>query len=448
MAKYHVKKDGTPGVCHAQEGNCPLGDSTEHFSSVQEAQDYADKINESRFAKHNNFALNKLVDELIKKGARTFYVGGCVRDELLGKENKDIDIEIHNISEDDFTSIAENQNIDIDYVGKSFGVYKANLEGEDFDFSFPRTEQQTGDKHTDFEVTVDPFIGEKKAAERRDFTINALMKNTQTGEILDFHGGVNDLKNGVIRHCSDKFSEDALRVFRAAQFASRFNFKIAPETVLLSKKLDCSKLAKERIYEETSKAILKSDKPSVYFKNLIKLDADKSYFPKLTPKELIKIDTLSKGFKKSYPNETVKAIVSEIYKGKVPTITKDTDVRDMKMAFEYLESHSNKYIENQSKENLGNFVYKSEYIKQENNPSITLFKNALIKGKSIAEGNSLVKNFELNRKLIRDEYVTGKDLINLGFKPSKEFSIIIDDSMKFASQGGKKEDFIKNLTNK
>ena len=162
MAKYHVKKDGTPGVCHAQEGNCPLGDSTEHFSSVQEAQDYADKINESRFAKHNNFALNKLVDELSKKGARTFYVGGCVRDELLGKENKDIDIEIHNISEDDFTSIAENQNIDIDYVGKSFGVYKANLEGEDFDFSFPRTEQQTGDKHTDFEVTVDPFIGEEK----------------------------------------------------------------------------------------------------------------------------------------------------------------------------------------------------------------------------------------------------------------------------------------------
>ena len=89
------------------------------------------------------------------------------------------------------------------------------------------------------------------------------------------------------------------------------------------------------------------------------------------------------------------------------------------MAFEYLEKDSNKYIDNQSKENLGNFIYKSEYIKQENNPSITLFKNALIKGKSIAEGNSLVKNFELNRKLIRDEYVTGKDLINLGLKPSK-----------------------------
>ena len=72
------------------------------------------------------------------------------------------------------------------------------------------------------------------------------MKNTQNGEILDFHGGVNDLKNGVIRHCSDKFSEDALRVFRAAQFASRFNFKIAPETVLLSKKLDCSKFSNRK----------------------------------------------------------------------------------------------------------------------------------------------------------------------------------------------------------
>lgn len=392
--------------------------------------------------------LELLLKKLSEQGAKTYYVGGCVRDELLGKENKDIDIEIHHITEDEFISVAQELGIKIDFVGKSFGVYKAFMDGTDFDFSFPRTEKQIGEKHTDFEIVVDPFIGEEKAAERRDFTINALMKDTQTGKILDFFGGMKDLKTGVIRHCTEKFAEDSLRVFRAAQFASRFGFEIAPETVLLSKKLDCSKLATERIYEETSKTILKSDKPSVYFKNLIKLDADKSCFPKLTQKELIKIDTLSKGFKKSYPNETVKAIVSEIYKGKVPTITKDTDVRDMKMTFEYLENHSNKYIDNQSKENLGNFVYKSEYIKQENNPSITLFKNALIKGKSIAEGDSLVKNFELNRKLIRDEYVTGKDLINLGFKPSKEFSIIIDDSMKFASQGGKKEDFIKNLTNK
>lgn len=392
--------------------------------------------------------LELLLKKLSEQGAKTYYVGGCVRDELLGKENKDIDIEIHHITEDEFVSVAQELGIKIDFVGKSFGVYKAFMDGTDFDFSFPRTEKQIGEKHTDFEIVVDPFIGEAKAAERRDFTINALMKDTQTGKILDFFGGMKDLESGIIRHCTEKFAEDSLRVFRAAQFASRFGFEIAPETVLLSKKLDCSKLATERIYEETSKAILKSDKPSVYFKNLIKLDADKSYFPKLTQKELIKIDTLSKGFKKSYPNETVKAIVSEIYKGKVPTITKDTDVRDMKMTFEYLESHSNKYIDNQSKENLGNFVYKSEYIKQENNPSITLFKNALIKGKSIAEGDSLVKNFELNRKLIRDEYVTGKDLINLGFEPSKEFSIIIDDSMKFASQGGKKEDFIKNLTNK
>ena len=49
MAKYHVKKDGTPGVCRAQEGNCPLGDSSQHFSNIQDAQDYADKMNEYLF---------------------------------------------------------------------------------------------------------------------------------------------------------------------------------------------------------------------------------------------------------------------------------------------------------------------------------------------------------------------------------------------------------------
>ena len=233
--------------------------------------------------KINNKKLNIFLNSLKEKGAKTFYVGGFVRDEILGKENKDIDIEIHNITEKDFIEISKNQNIQLDYVGKSFGVFKANLEGEDFDFSFPRNEKQIGDKHTDFEITVDPFIGTDKAAERRDFTINALMKNTDTGEILDYYGGLDDLKNKVIKHCSNKFSEDALRVFRAAQFSSRFNFKIAPETIELSRNIDCSNLPKERIFEETNKAILKSNKPSIYFKNLNKLNVANLYFPKIYP---------------------------------------------------------------------------------------------------------------------------------------------------------------------
>lgn len=208
--------------------------------------------------------LQDFLKTLSDKGAKTYYVGGYVRDMILGKENKDIDIEIHYITEEEFLDICKSFDLDIKLCGQAFGVYKAILDGQDIDFSFPRTEKLIGTKHTDFEIAVDPFIGEEKASMRRDFTINALMMDTQTGTILDFHKGMKDLENKVIRHTSDKFSEDALRVYRAAQFASRFGFTVAPETLELCKKIDVTHLPQERIQEETYKAFTKGT-PSIYF---------------------------------------------------------------------------------------------------------------------------------------------------------------------------------------
>ena len=155
-------------------------------------------------------------------------------------------------------------DLDIKLCGQAFGVYKAVIDGQDIDFSFPRTEKLIGTKHTDFEIIVDPFIGELKASQRRDFTINALMMDTQTGTILDFHKGMKDLEDKIIRYTSDKFSEDALRVFRAAQFASRFGFTVAPETLELCKHIDVTHLPYERVQEETYKAFTKGT-PSIYF---------------------------------------------------------------------------------------------------------------------------------------------------------------------------------------
>lgn len=208
--------------------------------------------------------LQKFLKALSEKGAKTYYVGGYVRDMILGKDNKDIDIEIHYITEEEFLDTCKSFDLDIKLCGQAFGVYKAVIDGQDIDFSFPRTEKLIGAKHTDFEIAVDPFIGEEKASLRRDFTINALMTDTQTGTILDFHQSMEDLENKVIRHTSDKFSEDALRVFRAAQFASRFGFTVAPETLELCKKIDVTHLPQERIQEETYKAFTKGT-PSIYF---------------------------------------------------------------------------------------------------------------------------------------------------------------------------------------
>lgn len=208
--------------------------------------------------------LKEFLKALSDKDAKTYYVGGYVRDMILGKENKDIDIEIHYITEKEFLDVCKSFCLDIKLCGQAFGVYKAVIDGQDIDFSFPRTEKLIGTKHTDFEIAVDPFIGEEKASQRRDFTINALMMDTKDDTILDFHKGMEDLQNKVIRHTSDKFSEDALRVFRAAQFASRFGFTVAPETLELCKQIDVTHLPQERIQEETYKAFTKGT-PSIYF---------------------------------------------------------------------------------------------------------------------------------------------------------------------------------------
>lgn len=101
--------------------------------------------------------LQKFLKALSEKGAKTYYVGGYVRDMILGKENKDIDIEIHYITEKEFLNACKGYDVDIKLCGQAFGVYKAVIDGQDIDFSFPRTEKLIGTKHTDFEIAVDLF---------------------------------------------------------------------------------------------------------------------------------------------------------------------------------------------------------------------------------------------------------------------------------------------------
>ena len=200
------------------------------------------------------------------QGGRAYYVGGFVRDRLMGKENKDIDIEVHGITPDVLEKILDNLGRRIQ-TGKSFGVY--GLCGHSIDIAMPRRETLKGKGHRDFKIDIEPFIGTEKAAMRRDFNVNAIMQDVLTGRIIDHFGGQKDLTLGVLRHIDDTtFPEDPLRVLRGAQFAARFNFNIAPETVELCKKIDLSFLSPERVFEELKKALLKSQTPSLFFENL------------------------------------------------------------------------------------------------------------------------------------------------------------------------------------
>ena len=214
-----------------------------------------------------------------RHGGRAYYVGGFVRDALLGQAGKDIDIEVHGIHPDCLKEILDalGQRITI---GESFGVF--NLKGYSLDIAMPRKEEARGQGHRDFDIFVDPFIGTEAAARRRDFTINALMQDVLTGEIIDHFGGEADLKAGILRHVSiESFPEDPLRVLRGAQFAARFRCRVAPETVALCSSMELRHLPKERIEGELKKALLKAERPSVFFEVLREMDQLDLWFPEL-----------------------------------------------------------------------------------------------------------------------------------------------------------------------
>ena len=221
----------------------------------------------------------RIAAAVAEAGGRTYYVGGCVRDLLLGLENKDIDIEVHGVTVPALAAILDGLG-ERTVMGASFGIM--GLRHYDIDIAMPRSEKATGRGHRDFEVFVDPFIGEEKAALRRDFTMNALMQDVLTGEILDFFGGRADLAAGRIRHVSDaSFAEDPLRVFRAAQFAARFGFGVADETTALCATMAVDALPPERVMGELEKALLKAARPSIFFGVLKKMDRLSPWFEAL-----------------------------------------------------------------------------------------------------------------------------------------------------------------------
>ncbi len=206
-------------------------------------------------------------------------VGGCVRDELMHLEPKDFDIEVYGIEPPELKEIL-NEFGNVNTVGESFTVYKL---GHNLDVSLPRRERKIARGHKGFVVEGDANMSFEEAAKRRDFTINAIMKDVLTGEIVDIYGGQNDIKLKKIKHINDEtFVEDSLRVLRAAQFAARFEFEIEAATITLCKSIDLTDLPKERIWAELEKLLLKSNKPSIGLRYFYDLNIASQLFPELT----------------------------------------------------------------------------------------------------------------------------------------------------------------------
>jgi tRNA nucleotidyltransferase (CCA-adding enzyme) len=219
-----------------------------------------------------------LAQAVRQAGGRALLDGGCVRDGLMGVQPKDWDLEIYGIAPERLREVLDRFG-PVNVVGEAFTVYKL---GADLDVSLPRRERKSGRGHRAFVIEGDPLMSFPEAARRRDFTINAILQDPLTGEIIDPFDGRRDIEQGVLRAVSaETFVEDSLRVLRAAQFAARFEFRIAPETVELCRTIDLTDLPAERIWGELEKLLLRARQPSIGLGWLHALGALQQLFPEI-----------------------------------------------------------------------------------------------------------------------------------------------------------------------
>ena len=191
-------------------------------------------------------------------GGRALFVGGWVRDRLMGRDVKDIDVEVYGVPADRLRALLESLGR-VELVGESFQVFKAG----DVDVSLPRRESKAGRGHKGFDVAGDPSMSIEAAARRRDFRVNAILWDPLTEEYLDPFDGRGDIERRVLRVVDPAtFADDSLRALRAIQFAARFTFTLDEEAKALCRAMPLDDLPAERIWGEVEKLLL-APKPSV-----------------------------------------------------------------------------------------------------------------------------------------------------------------------------------------
>ena len=202
-----------------------------------------------------------------------YVVGGAVRDELLGLPVQDKDFVVVGATPEDMTALGFRP------VGKDFPVFLHPETHEEY--ALARTERKSGRGYKGFTVYAAPDVTLEQDLARRDLTINAMAK-TPEGELIDPFGGKKDLEDGVLRHVSDAFHEDPVRILRVARFAARFGFRIADETMALMKFMvdngEADHLVAERVWQEFSRG-LGEHRPELMFEALERCD----FRPKLLP---------------------------------------------------------------------------------------------------------------------------------------------------------------------
>ena len=216
---------------------------------------------------------------------KIYLVGGAIRDQLLGIEPAEKDWVVVGSDEKELISLGYKQ------VGKQFPVFLHPETSEEY--ALARVEKKAKKGHKGFKFNTSKDVTLEQDLLRRDLTINAIAQD-ENGKYIDPYDGIIDLENRVIRHVSEAFVEDPLRVFRVARFYakySEYDFTIDQSTYKIMQKISNSDeietLSKERLWGEISKAF-NTKKPWLFFDTLIKSDVAKNYFPELTQNDFLK----------------------------------------------------------------------------------------------------------------------------------------------------------------
>lgn len=389
-------------------------------------------------------------------GGRTFFVGGFVRDRLRGVENKDIDIEVHGILPEKLEKILSGLGM-VTQMGASFGIF--GLRGYDIDIAMPRKEEATGRGHRDFAVYVDPFLGTYKAALRRDFTMNALMQDVLTGEVVDHFHGIEDMQNGILRHVNPHtFVEDPLRVLRAAQFAARFDFAVSEETIQLAKTMDLTTLARERILGELEKALSKAERPSVFFEEMVRMGQMEDWFGELDAlyrtdvwESCCKVLDEAAKYRRQVKDSLAFMFLAltyampswEVRKTFLERITNENKIIKYVKNMAPLLKHPEELFENHADERETNTLFD-----QAQDPrALVVFAVVLArveKKSSVGELDAfLQERLTVFDAVMRRPFVMGADLIQSGLKPGKSFAEILSYAHELRLAGVEKQEALE-----
>ena len=198
----------------------------------------------------------------MKAETKIYCVGGAVRDQLLGLPVQDHDWVVVGSTPENMVAQG------FQPVGKDFPVFLHPETHEEY--ALARTERKTAHGYKGFAVYAAPDVTLEQDLLRRDFTINAIAQDVD-GNLIDPHHGITDLHAGILRHVSTTFSEDPVRILRAARFAARFGFVIAPETLALMRDMtnngEVDALVAERVWQELARGLMEK-KPSRFFETL------------------------------------------------------------------------------------------------------------------------------------------------------------------------------------